>query len=36
MPDSLLKPLMASTWFFIRAIRGETTMAVPSLTMAGN
>jgi hypothetical protein len=22
---------MASTWFFIKAIRGETTIAVPSL-----
>jgi hypothetical protein len=24
------KLLMASTWFFIKAINGETTIAVPS------
>ena len=29
-------PRIASTWFFIRAIRGEITMAVPSKTKAGS
>ena len=28
--------LMASTWFFIKAISGDTTIAVPSLIKAGN
>ena len=36
MPVSLLKPRIASTWFFIKAIKGETIIAVPSLIMAGN
>ncbi len=31
-----LKCRMASTWFFISAIRGEIMIAVPSLSNAGN
>ena len=31
-----LYPLTKSTWFFIKAINGETTMAQPSNIMAGN
>ena len=30
------KPRMASTWFFINAISGEITMAVPSIRRAGS
>ena len=29
-------PLIASTWFFIKAIKGETTIAVPSFINAGS
>ena len=29
-------PRMASTWFFIKAIRGDTTIAVPSSINAGS
>ena len=36
IPYSELKLLIASTWFFINAISGETTIAVPSNTNAGN
>ena len=36
IPCSELKLRMASTWFFIKAISGETTIAVPSNTNAGN
>ena len=36
MPCSELKLRIASTWFFINAIKGETTIAVPSKTNAGN
>ena len=35
-PSAAEKERMASTWFFIRAIRGEITMAVPSNSSAGN
>ena len=35
-PFSFEIPLMASTWFFIKAINGDTTMAVPSCINAGN
>ena len=30
------KVRMASTWFFISAIRGEMTIATPSMSMAGS
>ena len=30
------KPLIASTWFFIKAIKGEITTAVPSKINAGS
>ena len=36
MPDSAEKVRMASTWFFISAIRGEMTIATPSMSMAGS
>ena len=36
MPDSAEKVRMASTWFFIRAISGEMTMATPSMSNAGS
>ena len=37
MPSLLAtNPRMASTWFFIRAIRGDITMAVPGITRAGS
>ena len=29
-------PLIASTWFFINAIKGDTTIAVPSFIRAGS
>ena len=35
-PSSSLKFLMASTWFFIKAMRGEITIAVPSISNDGN
>ena len=36
MALSSLKLRMASTWFFIKAISGEITMAVPSISSAGS
>ena len=36
MPDSVEKVRIASTWFFIRAISGEITIATPSISIAGN
>ena len=36
IPSSFEIPRMASTWFFIKAIKGDTTMAVPSCMSAGN
>ena len=34
LPDT--KPRIASTWFFISAMRGEITMAVPGMSKAGS
>ena len=34
--SSVLKFLIASTWFFIRAIRGEITIAIPFFITAGS
>ena len=36
IPSSILKVRIASTWFFISAIRGEMMMATPSIISAGN
>ena len=36
IPADLENPRMLSTWFFIKAIRGLITMAVPSIIKAGN
>ena len=36
IPSSAPKFLIASTWFFISEISGDTTMAVPLLINAGN
>jgi len=36
MPDSAEKVRIESTWFFIRAISGEMTMATPSIRRAGS
>jgi hypothetical protein len=36
MSGSSLWLRIASTWFFINAMSGLTTMAVPSLSRAGN
>ena len=36
IPSTEESPLIASTWFFIKAIKGETTIAVPSEIKAGS
>ena len=36
LPEPHSKPLSRSTWFFISAMRGEITIAVPSMRRAGS
>ena len=36
MPSSSLNERMASTWFFIKAMRGEMTTATPSIRSEGS